>query len=232
MQRNLRMVVNKLNVVVVSAVVILVLLLTVVSSIRVIGVIEDVSVGMAIEKAEIIKTVPEANNILEIVGVDVVNPNGVFVPVHVQDGVVPPVTSRMIICGSRGFVRDQVRVAGPVGVNGLDIAHSAIAATSIDFIRNGIYQRTEIDGDIPIATVGQSTIANVRAVISSMDTADAAIIASIDAAPIFGNYIGGREAEAIARNNVAAAQDIGDSKIMDIAAAETINRSGGNIQIV
>ncbi len=92
MQRNLQMVVNRLNAGVGVGVVILVVLFTVVSSVRVIGM---ESISTSVWTGDIIAAVPE------IAGVVVVNP-GSTVHVPVRPGVVPPALSKHHIGNIRG----------------------------------------------------------------------------------------------------------------------------------
>src|SRR5437588_13005825 len=116
MQRNLEVVAEKLNVVVVSAVVILVVLV-VVSIIRIVGVIEGVSTDVTVEKAQIIRAASDANDMAEIAGV-VVNPGGDSV--HVQPVVVPQNKFTTAIGhGTRDLIEAQLSGAGPVGINDL-----------------------------------------------------------------------------------------------------------------
>lgn len=206
MKRNLQVAVNKVNVVVVIVVVvILVVLVTVVSSVRVIG-LENISTGVATEN--IIAATPETSGVLEIVGVVVVNPNGIGGPVHVQPNVVPPVRSNISIGRIHGS-----RHLGEAFI-GNDIAQRAQINDGID-----------INDRIAIATNERITISDISAGISDGDTSDVGLIAGIDAAPISGNYIGVGEVNSIAQIDNGAAQNIGDGDIMDIAATKIIARS-------
>jgi hypothetical protein len=220
MQRNLQVVSKKHNVVVVSVVVILVVLV-VVSIIRIVGVIEGVSTGVTVEKAEVIRAASDASDITAIAGVVV---NAGVVGACVPPVVVPQINSVIERGYSAYDLADaQVRKDVLIGIDKLSIAGSA-SAGDIAFIRYDVPSPIGNDGSIATAAIERGTSSDIDSTISGIDADGAGIIASINAAPISFDDIDGRGAEAIGR--IDSPQDIGGSKITQIAAIEIIDGSG------
>jgi hypothetical protein len=201
MQRNSQVVVNKVNVVVVSIVVVVVLVLTIVSIVRVIGGIDNVVPGIATEKAEIIKAVPEDNGMTDIAGVVVVNPVVIDLG-HVDAGVTPVVKTPIAL----GYIDAS-----------LDLGDVHIG--------DGISRLAENSDIITVASADESEISEIHASIYDIDSVDAGTVSGISTAPISSDCIDELKAESIARIQIQAAEGIDNDGITNITAASINGRS-------